>query len=71
MIEKDLAYLAFELTGLLIKTFQKNIISTDVFKANTMLKVRYLEDYIKRNDDDEENLRIMQLLAHYNKVSGA
>jgi len=68
MIEKDLAFLAFELIGLLTKIFQKNKITLDVFLTNTMLKVCYLEEYIKRNEDSDENTRITQLLAQYNKI---
>lgn len=71
MIEKDMAYLAIELIDLLTKTFQNNKISLEVFIDNTIIKVRYLEEYIKKNGDSNENARIIQLLSQYNKISTA
>ena len=68
MIEKDLAYLAFELIGLLTKIFHNKRISLEAFISNTSLKVHYLEDYIKNNEDNDENTRIIRLLKQYNRI---
>ena len=68
MIEKDLAYFAFELIGLLTKIFQNRRISLEAFISNTSLKVHYLEDYIKNNEDNDENTRIIRLLKQYNRI---
>ncbi len=70
MIEKELAYLAFEVTGLLTKIFLKNAITLEAYIDNTIHKVRYLEDYIKKNQsNNDEVMRITELLTQYNKIT--
>ncbi len=70
MIEKELAYLAFEVTGLLTKIFLKNAITLEAYIDNTIHKVRYLEDYIKKNQsNNDEVMRITELLMQYNKIT--
>ncbi|NJD01869.1 MAG: hypothetical protein FIA99_04570 [Ruminiclostridium sp.] len=68
MNEKDIAYIAFELIGLLTKIFQSKKINLEDYISNTVIKVHYLEDYIKINKDGSENIKIKRLLEQYNTM---
>lgn len=69
MINKDIAKMSYELINFMIKIYGDDIITKEVFLKNTLIKVQYLEDYIKKNDSVEENSRIKQLLNQYYKLS--
>ncbi len=66
MFEKDTAYLAVEMMGLITRIFQNNLISLTEYISNTKHKALFLEDYIKKNKDSLENNKIIKTLLQHN-----